>query len=70
MELFMYFYFFSALDGTTEEEKTSRFALLWGRNRQEPLKTFHKEYNRFMTQASVARHGQRGCSVVRVRIEV
>jgi hypothetical protein len=35
-----------------------------------PVKTFHKEYNRSMTQASVARHGQRGCSVVRVRIEV
>jgi hypothetical protein len=37
---------------------------------QEPVNFFHEEYNRFMTQASVARHGERGCSVVSVRIEV
>jgi hypothetical protein len=37
---------------------------------QEPVNFFHEKYNRFMTQASVARHGQRGCSVVSVRIEV
>jgi hypothetical protein len=37
---------------------------------QEPVNFFHEEYNRFMTPASVARHGERGCSVVSVRIEV
>jgi len=52
------------------QRKEQLLVLLCSIDRQEPVKTFHKEYNRFMTQASVARHGQRGCSVVSVRIEV